>query len=153
MNEFRQNANSDDFWQNFDQIPIAVIRMIGSRPHRVVNPWPALLGLALLDLLLGERPLGHELINEWLRFEARSRLYQHRFLPLNTHFAALFEIYKIIKTDFRSLQFFNAFAPFFCFNDSILFHLISLKLQGSEMSFFRPNLNGCLSEFREMMKN
>ena len=28
--------------------------------------------------------------------EARSRLYQHRFLQLNTHFAAFLEIYKML---------------------------------------------------------
>ena len=33
-------------------------------------------------------------------FKARSRLYQHRFLRPNTHFAAFFKIYKIIRLDF-----------------------------------------------------
>ena len=32
-------------------------------------------------------------------------------------------------------------------------YFILVKLQGSKMSFFRPNLNGFLSEFRKMIKN
>ena len=50
---------------------------------------------------------------------------------------------------------FQCLCTVFCFNDFISFHFISVKLQGSEMSFknfFRPNLNGFLSEFRGMMK-
>ena len=50
-------------------------------------------------------------------WKARSRLYRSQILQPNTHFAAFFEIYKIIKLDFRFLHFFNAFALFFCFND------------------------------------
>ena len=34
--------------------------------------------------------------------EARSRLYQHRFLQPNTHFSAFFEIYKIIWLNFQN---------------------------------------------------
>ena len=34
--------------------------------------------------------------------EARSRLYQHRFLQLNSHFSAFFKIYKICKLLYRS---------------------------------------------------
>ena len=68
-------------------------------------------------------------------------------------FEWFFEIYKIIKMDFRFLQCFNAFCTVFCFKMVILFYFILLKLQGSKMSFFRPNFNEILSEFREIMKS
>ena len=59
---------------------------------------------------------------------ARSRLYQRQSLRPNTPIAAFFENHKIIKVDFRCLPFFNAFAPFCCFNDFFLPNCLSLKL-------------------------
>ena len=47
------------------------------------------------------------------RKSARSRLYRSRFLQLNTHFAAFFEIYNIFSLAFQILRnFFRNFAKF-----------------------------------------
>ena len=53
-------------------------------------------GGALLPLTTRRRPR-HITLSE-----ARSRLYQHRFLQPNTHFSAFFEIYKIIWLNFQN---------------------------------------------------
>ena len=74
-----------------------------------------------------------------------SRLYRSRFLQPNTHFAAFFEIDKIIKMDFRFLQFSMPLHRFlfqrFYFTGS---YFILVKLQDSKMSFFvQISMNFC----------
>ena len=39
--------NFDDFRQNFNKIPMAMIRMIRSRPGRILQPWIMLRGVHL----------------------------------------------------------------------------------------------------------
>ena len=54
----------------------------------------------------------------------RSRLYQHRFLQVNTHFAGFFEIYTIAKLNFQNFAdfhiIFQNFAEIFGFLQNFL---------------------------------
>ena len=50
----------------------------------------------------------------------RSRLYQHRFLQVNTHFAGFFEIYTIAKLNFQNFADFHIIFQNFAENFGFL---------------------------------
>ena len=81
---------------------------------------------------------------------ARSRLYRSRFLQPNTHFAALFDIFKIIipshRSQFNILANFRrkVFKNFQIFIESLLFFTMFIE--------FCTDVDENLSEFRQILQ-
>ena len=76
--------------------------------------------------------------------EARSRLYQSRFLQVNTHFEGFFEIYKIIST---SLQTFFIFEDFCTIYSKFSRFFVNFRRRTLKFAKFRQNLTDLFQNF------
>ncbi len=82
----------------------------------------------------------------WTLSEARSRLYQRRFLRPRPHFSAFLKFYIFSFASFQISVIFQAFAPFFANFAKIL----RIFTQDSRFYKVWSNFNGFFPEFRRI---